>query len=219
MARVCCALQTPDSAPYSPKIPSYSESCGQPWISILEMGVFVTSITCLEHLLMYLMVRSVLAKFISGLPDKMSGRHSMPCRTIWSPIGHFSQLMTSKYNVLCWTFAWHFPCIEPCRTKCPAMFEPPAGHQQKSARHVRHISRGLSDNLWRRVATCWHMCWCVYKRCERSRGTEAEAPCCCRVFIFHFSAAAWRLSPCTTWPLAVFINTPAHMSARGYSAS
>ncbi len=54
--------------------------------------------------------------------------------------------MTSKYNILCQTFAGHFQCIEPCRTKCPALFETPAGHQQKSAghvRHVRHISRGL----------------------------------------------------------------------------
>ncbi len=43
-------------------------------------------------------------------------------------------------------FTGHFPRIEPCWTKCPAMLEPPAGHQQKSAghvRHVRHISRGL----------------------------------------------------------------------------
>ncbi len=38
----------------------------------------------------------------------------------------------------------HFPYIEPSRTKCLAMLEPSAGHQQKSAGHVRHISRGLS---------------------------------------------------------------------------
>ncbi len=90
--------------------------------------------------------RPVLAKIISGLPDKMSGRLSILCRTFWSSAGHFYPLMTSKYDDLCRTFAGHFPCIEPCRTKCPAMFEPPAGHQQKSAghvQHVRHISRGL----------------------------------------------------------------------------
>ncbi len=39
--------------------------------------------------------------------------------------------------------AGHFPRIEPCQTKYPAMSEPSAGHQQKAAGHVRHISRGL----------------------------------------------------------------------------
>ena len=33
----------------------------------------------------------------------------------------------------------HFMCIEPCWTKCPAMSRIPAGHQQKSAGHVRHV--------------------------------------------------------------------------------
>ena len=40
----------------------------------------------------------------------------------------------------------HFMCIELCWTKCPARSELSAGHQQKSAghvRHVRHISRSL----------------------------------------------------------------------------
>ncbi len=41
------------------------------------------------------------------------------------------------------SLAGHFRNIETCRTKCPAMPEPSAGHQQKSARHARHISRGL----------------------------------------------------------------------------
>ena len=27
------------------------------------------------------------------------------------------------------------------------MFEPPAGHQKKSAGHVRHISRGLASKM------------------------------------------------------------------------
>ncbi len=47
---------------------------------------------------------SVLAKIISGLPDKMSGRSSMLCRTFWSAAGHFSALMTGKYYILCRTF-------------------------------------------------------------------------------------------------------------------
>ncbi len=66
---------------------------------------------------------AVLSKIISGLRDKMSGRPSIdalpdiliPCRTLI-----FSPLMTSKYYILCRTFARHFPCIEPCRTKCPS---------------------------------------------------------------------------------------------------
>ncbi len=32
---------------------------------------------------------AVIAKIISGVPDKMSGRHSMFCRTFWVPIRHF----------------------------------------------------------------------------------------------------------------------------------
>ncbi len=37
----------------------------------------------------------------------------------------------------------HFMCFELCWTKCPARSELSAGHQQKSAGHVRHISRSL----------------------------------------------------------------------------
>ena len=37
----------------------------------------------------------------------------------------------------------HFMCIELCWTKCPAWFELSVGHQQKSAGHVRNISRSL----------------------------------------------------------------------------
>ena len=37
----------------------------------------------------------------------------------------------------------HFMWVEPCWTKFPARSELSVGHQQKSARHVRHISRSL----------------------------------------------------------------------------
>ncbi len=85
----------------------------------------------------------VLAKIISGLPDKMSCRPSMICRTFWLPAEHFSKLMNSNSCLPC---RGHFLSVESCETKCPAMLEPSAGHQQKSAGHVRHvwhISRGL----------------------------------------------------------------------------
>ncbi len=83
--------------------------------------------------------KPVLAKIISGLPDKISGRPSLLCLTFWSPVGHFSQLMTSKYNVLCQTFSVKFLLLNP------AMSEPSARHQQKFTEHVRHISRELEN--------------------------------------------------------------------------
>ncbi len=47
------------------------------------------------------MNNSVIAKIISGVPDKMSGRPSALCRTFWATVRHFPQLMTGKYN---WSF-------------------------------------------------------------------------------------------------------------------
>ena len=44
----------------------------------------------------------------------------------------------------------HFMCIELWWTKCPARTELSAGHKQKSAGHVRHISRSLKS--WLRYA-------------------------------------------------------------------
>ncbi len=64
---------------------------------------------------------AVLAKIISGLPDIMSDRPPM------------AQILC----LLCFISS----------VKCPAMFEPPAGHQKKSAGHVRHISRGLASKM------------------------------------------------------------------------
>ncbi len=58
--------------------------------------------------------------FLSWWPANMSSNSCLPCRTC--------------------------SCIEPCRTKCPAMLEPSAGHQQKCTGHVwhvRHILRSL----------------------------------------------------------------------------
>ncbi len=51
---------------------------------------------------------TVLAKIISGLPDKMSSKSSMLCGTFWSPVRHFSQLMTSNSFLSCWTFSMHW---------------------------------------------------------------------------------------------------------------
>ena len=44
---------------------------------------------------------SVIVKIISGMPDNMSGSPSALCRTFWTPVRHFSQLMTGKYQ---WSF-------------------------------------------------------------------------------------------------------------------
>ena len=33
---------------------------------------------------------AVITKIISGVPDKMSGRHSVLCWTFWFPVGHFA---------------------------------------------------------------------------------------------------------------------------------
>ncbi len=51
----------------------------------------------------------------------------------------------------------HSICIEPCGTKCPARSELSAGHQQKSAghvRHVRHISLSLTSS-GKRLISQW----------------------------------------------------------------
>ncbi len=96
---------------------------------------------------------SVIAKIIFGVPDKMSGRPSALSRTFWVPVRHFPTWLLVNISGHSY-FPWqHFMCIEPCWTKCPAMSELSAGHQQKSAghvRHVRHISRSL---------TCWEKRW------------------------------------------------------------
>ncbi len=84
----------------------------------------------------------------TNLPNLTGSSRASPCENHFRTscpagfqcsVGHsdplpFSPLITSKYYVLCRTFAGHFPCTGPCRTKCPAMFEP-----------LPDISRSLSD--------------------------------------------------------------------------
>ena len=89
--------------------------------------------------------------FQSPLPYLMDAPLFQACRTkcpasLQCSAGHFdplSDIFLSWWPAILFSLAGHFPCIEPCWTKCPAMLEPSAGHQQKSAEHVRHISRGL----------------------------------------------------------------------------
>ncbi len=69
----------------------------------------------------------------SAQPDILS-----PCQTL-SPVDDWQISM-----VILVVLIRHFMCIEPCQTKCPARSELSAGHQQKSAGHVRHISRSLT---------------------------------------------------------------------------
>ncbi len=65
------------------------------------------------------------------------------------------------------------PCF-PYQTKCPVWSQPPAGHEQKSAGHVRHISWSLRNyenrsHFWR-----WQFSYSlefVYKR-HRERGSK-----------------------------------------------
>ncbi len=81
---------------------------------------------------------AVLAKIISGLPDKLSGRASMRCQTFWFDAGHFSQLMTGKYYVLCRTFlsslSDNFRVLNPAGQNVQQWWSP-----------LLDISRSLSD--------------------------------------------------------------------------
>ena len=77
---------------------------------------------------------AVLAKIISGLPDKMSSKPSMLCRTFPSSVGHYSQLITSNFFLSCQTFSMHLTLpdmsarillmsgrgLQHWRTFCPA---------------------------------------------------------------------------------------------------
>ncbi len=87
---------------------------------------------------------TVITKIILGVPDKMSGRPSALCRTFWAAVRHFpSWWLANIIGHSC------FPCqtFHVYRTllKCPARSELSAGHQQKSAGHVRHISQSLYE--------------------------------------------------------------------------
>ena len=70
-----------------------------------------------------------------ALPDILS-----PCQTIFTVDDWQISMVILVFHV------GYCLCIEPCWTKCPARSQLSAGHQQKSAghvRHVRHISRSL----------------------------------------------------------------------------
>ena len=71
----------------------------------------------------------------NALPDILS-----PCQTFF-PVDDWQISM-----VILVFLAGHFMWVEPCWTKYPERIELSAGHQQKSAghvRHVQHISRPL----------------------------------------------------------------------------
>ncbi len=65
----------------------------------------------------------------NDLPDILS-----PCQTYF-PVDNWQISL-----VILVFLVGHFMCVEPCWTKCPAMSELSAGHQQESA---GHISRSL----------------------------------------------------------------------------
>ena len=77
----------------------------------------------------------------------MYGRALKACRTFWSPAGHFSQLMTGKYYVLCQTFSFlSYRTSSVCWTlpdKMSGNIAALCRTSVKSAGHVRHTSRGL----------------------------------------------------------------------------
>ena len=111
---------------------------------ILAPGGSQEVVDCLLLMMISICVRditqhSVITKIISGLPDKMSGRPSVLCRT-------FSTDWQISVVILV-SLVTHFMSTQHCWTKCPARSELSAGLQQKSAghvRHVRHISRSLN---------------------------------------------------------------------------
>ncbi len=71
----------------------------------------------------------------------------LKCDVMQQNVGHDVRLLwLVNISVYSGFLGAHIMCIEPCWTKCPARFGLSAGHQQKSAghvRHVRHISRSL----------------------------------------------------------------------------
>ena len=77
------------------------------------------------------MILSVIAKIISGV--------SCPCQTFFPLDGWEISVVILVFLVR------DFMRIEPCWTKCPTRYELSAGHQQKSAGHVRHILRSLQN--------------------------------------------------------------------------
>ncbi len=74
------------------------------------------------------------------------GGSSALCQTFLASVRHFFPVDDGQISLFILVFlVGHFMCIEFCWTKCPARSELSAGHQQKSAGHVRHISRLLHE--------------------------------------------------------------------------
>ena len=68
---------------------------------------------------------SVIIKIVFGVPDKMSGKHSVLCRTFWFPAGHHA---TWKCQATFVSSSGHFLHIVNCWPKCLTVLELPAGH-------------------------------------------------------------------------------------------
>ncbi len=66
----------------------------------------------------------VIAKIISGVLDKMSGRPLALCRTFWACVRHFPQLMTGKYQWSIFQRHWTFDMVP----KCPRSFNQESRH-------------------------------------------------------------------------------------------
>ncbi len=78
---------------------------------------------------------TVIAKILSGMLDKMSGRPSALCRTFWAAVRHFSQLMTGKYR---WSFLFSLSQISCVLNS--------AGHfVRQGLSSLTDISRSLPD--------------------------------------------------------------------------
>ncbi len=82
---------------------------------------------------------TVLAKIISGLPDKLSCKPSMLCWKFWSPVGHFPHMMTGNSFLSCRTFSMHWTLPDQMSGNVGALCRTSA----KVCGHVRHNSRGL----------------------------------------------------------------------------
>ncbi len=102
--------------------------------------------------------------------------------------GHFDPPSDIWWPAILFSLVGHFPCIESCRTKCLAMSKTSAGHQQKSAghvRHVRHISRGLP--------------WVTIVAMGRSS--------IARIFVYFGNQFTWEIQCIDGWKLATGLTT------------
>ena len=94
---------------------------------------------------------SVIAKIISGVPDKMSSRHSVLCWTFWFPVGHFA-IWKCPANLV--FFPGHFHHIDHYRTKCLSVLE-------LSARYfkiVLHCSLYRDQIGGEKFFSLWYQC-------------------------------------------------------------